>query len=93
MNVKDEEDWNVLYYVVKGGNLKLYKKVENFFRNCVCLCEIICDERIVLYIVCINKSVKICKYICSEKLYEGIINSKGEFKDWMVVYYVVVEIK
>lgn len=55
---KDDEDWNMLYYVVKGGNLVVFKKIEMFFNEC--LCEIICDERIVLYIVCINNRVEIC---------------------------------
>lgn len=57
---KDDEDWNVLYYVVKGGNLNVFKEVEKIFKRCICLCELICDERIVLYIVCINKSIEIC---------------------------------
>lgn len=55
---KDDEDWNMLYYVVKGGNLVVFKIIEMFFNEC--LCEIICDERIVLYIVCINNRVEIC---------------------------------
>lgn len=90
---KDEKDWNALHYAAKGGNLKLYKKVEIFFRNRARLCEITRDERTVLHIACINKSVKICKYICSEKSYEGIINSKGGFKDWTAAHYVAVDIK
>lgn len=90
---KDDEDWNALHYAAKGGNLKLYKKVEIFFRNRARLCEITRDERTVLHIACINKSVKICKYICSEKSYEGILNSKGGFKDWTAAHYVAVEIK
>lgn len=49
---KDDEDWNMLYYVVKGGNLGVFQEIERFFKGC--LCEIISDERIVLYIVCIN---------------------------------------
>lgn len=93
VNAKDEGDWNALHYAAKGGNLKLYKKVEIFFKNRARLCEITRDERTVLHIACINKSVKICKYICSEKSYEGIINSKGEFKDWTAAHYVAVEIK
>lgn len=93
VNAKDEEDWNALHYAAKGGNLKLYKKVENFFRNRARLCEITRDERTVLHIACINKSVEICKYICSEKSYEGIINSKAESKDWTAAHYVAVEIK
>lgn len=56
----DYYNWNVLYYVVKGGNLKVYKKVERYFRKYVCFDEIICEKEIVLYIVCINKSIKIC---------------------------------
>lgn len=90
---KDEEDWNALHYAAKGGNLKLYKKVENFFKKRTHLCEITRDERTVLHIACINKSIEICKYICNEKSYEGIINSKGEFKDWTAAHYVAVEIK
>lgn len=90
---KDKEEWNALHYAAKGGDLKLYKKVEIFFRNRARLCEITRDERTVLHIACINKRVKICKYICSEKSYEGIINSKGGFKDWTAAHYVAVEIK
>lgn len=90
---KDEKDWNALHYAAKGGNLKLYKKVEIFYRKRARLCEITRDERTVLHIACINKSVKICKYICSEKSYEGIINSKGGFKDWTAAHYVAVDIK
>lgn len=56
----DDENWNVLYYVVKGGNFKVYKIVEKFYENSVCFSEIICDEKIVLYIVCINKRIEIC---------------------------------
>lgn len=73
--------------------MKLYKKVENFFKKRTHLCEITRDERTVLHIACINKSIEICKYICNEKSYEGIINSKGEFKDWTAAHYVAVEIK
>lgn len=90
---KDEEDWNALHYAAKGGNLKLYKILENFFRKLARLCEITRDERTVLHIACTDKSIEICKYICNEKSYEGIINSKGEFKDWTAAHYVAVEIK
>lgn len=69
----DVEGWNVLYYVVKGGNLYLYMKLEKVLKRG--LCVIMNDGKMVLYIVCINNWVEICRYICSEKLYKGIINS------------------
>lgn len=90
---EDDEDWNVLYYVVKSGNVKVYKEVEKFFKESKCLCKIICDKKIVLYIVCIYNSIDICYYICNEIVYYGIINSKVEFKGWIVVYFVVVKFK
>lgn len=88
---KDEEDWNALHYAAKGGNLKLYKTVENFYRKRARLCERTRDERTVLHIACINKRINICQHICNEKSYQGIINSKGEFKEWTAAHYVAVE--
>lgn len=32
----DDDNWNVLYYVVKGGNLKVYKEIESYFKKYVC---------------------------------------------------------
>lgn len=87
----DEEEWNVLYYVVKGGNFSIFKEIEKEFIDS--FCGEIFDGKIVLYIVCINNSVDICYYICELKLYENVINKKIKIRGWMVVYYVVVEIK
>lgn len=92
VNAKDEEDWNALHYAAKGGNLKLYKKVENFFRNRARLCEITRDERTVLHIACINKSTEICQHICNDDLYEYIIKVKCTLNDWTAAHYVAVEI-
>lgn len=69
----DVEGWNVLYYVVKGGNLYLYMELEKVLKSCLCI--IMNDGKMVLYIVCINNWVEICRYICSGKLYKCIINS------------------
>lgn len=74
----DDEEWNVLYYVVKGGNLKFYKIIEKFLFGS--LCVLMFDRKIVLYIVSINNSVNICYYICRDEkdninLYKGIINN------------------
>lgn len=69
----DVEGWNVLYYVVKGGNLYLYMELEKVLKRS--LCVKMNDGKMVLYIVCINNWVEICRYICSGKLYKSIINS------------------
>lgn len=90
---KDDEGWNALHYAAKGGNLKVYKEVEVCFKNRSLLCEITRDERTVLHIACINNSTKICQYICNEKAYKGIINSKGEYNDWTAAHYVAVKFK
>lgn len=93
---EDENGWNVFYYVVKGGNLDVLKEIDKVMDNDIFLdnfCKEIDDGKIVLYICCIYKYVKICEYICKKlKLDRNLINKKMK-KLWMVVYYVVVEIK
>lgn len=69
----DVEGWNVLYYVVKGGNLCIFKEIEKKLKKSLSI--IMNDGKIVLYIVCINNWVEICEYICSKELYRYIINS------------------
>lgn len=86
---KDDEDWNTLHYAAKGGNLVVFKKIETFFNER--LCETTRDERTVLHIACINNRVEICQYICNQKQYKNIINSRGEFRDWTAAHYVAVE--
>lgn len=88
---KDDEDWNTLHYAAKGGNLVVFKKIETFFNGR--LCETTRDERTVLHIACINNRVEICQYICNQKQYKSIINSRGEFRDWTAAHYVAVEEK
>lgn len=90
---KDDEDWNALHYAAKGGNLRVFKEVESYFKSRKRLCELTRDERTVLHIACINNSTEICKYICNDKEYEGIIDSRGEFKNWTAAHYVAIEIK
>lgn len=90
---KDDEDWNALHYAAKGGNLNVFKEVEKIFKRRTRLCELTRDERTVLHIACINKSIEICQYICNEKSYQRILYSKGEFKDWTAAHYVAIEVK
>lgn len=49
------------------------------------------DERTVLHIACIKNRVEICQYICNQKQYKSIINSRGEFRDWAAAHYVAIE--
>lgn len=88
----DDNNWNALHYAAKGGNLKVYKQVESVFKIYARLCELTCDKRTVLHIACVNKSTKICQYICNNDLYQNIINAKCGFKEWTAAHYVALEI-
>lgn len=89
----DHYNWNALHYAAKGGNLKVYKKVERYFRKYARLDEITREKETVLHIACINKSTKICQYICNNNLYQGIIKVKCKLNDWTAAHYVAVEIE
>lgn len=57
---KDKLGWNVLYFVVKGGELKILEcllKIEGMEID-----SKIDDGKILLYIVCIYKKIEICKF-------------------------------
>lgn len=54
---KDDFGRNVLYFVVKGGNLLILKYLNEKGLDFKFL---IFDKRIILYIVCIYKNVDIC---------------------------------
>lgn len=90
---KDDDDWYALHYAAKGGNLKVYKEVEKLFKESTCLCKTTRDKKTVLHIACIYNSTDVCRYICSEIAYQGIINSKAEFKRWTAAHFVAVELK
>lgn len=87
----DAEGWNALHYAAKGGNLHLYMKLEKVLKRG--LCATTNDGKTVLHIACINNRVEICRHICSEKSYKGIINSQIKIKRWTAAHYVAVEIK
>lgn len=90
--------WNVLYFVVKGGNLKILEyflnlKVEGMDIGCK-----INDGKILLYIVCIYKIIEICKFVIDrflkdENLEEDFFNVIIINNGLIVVYYLVVEKK
>lgn len=89
VNEKDDAGWNALHYAAKGGNLEVFREIENCFGGD--LCETTRDERTVLHIACINNRTAICKYICNKKSYKSIINSTGERRGWTAAHYVAVE--
>lgn len=88
----DEEQWNALHYAAKGGNKRLFKKIEEAFEDNVC--KETKDGKTVLHIACINNRLSICEYICSQlQLYGRIINKKTNNRGWTAAHYVAVEIK
>lgn len=69
-NYVDNFGWNVLYYVVKGGDLIILKKFMKYGMDIGCL---IIDGKIILYIVCINKYLEICEYVV-KYFYKNFLN-------------------
>lgn len=88
-NDVDDFCWNVLYYVVKGGNLKILKI---FIKEGMVVGCLIKDGKIILYIVCIYKYLVICKYVV-KNFFMGFLNVKIISNGLLVVYYLVVEKK
>lgn len=88
----DDEEWNALHYAAKGGNLDLFKKMEEPLRESKFATTD--NGKTVLHIACINNQVKICRYICSpDSEYHKIINKPTKLKKWTAAHYVAVEIK
>lgn len=69
--LEDDLGWNVLYFVVKGGNLDILKELYIIYKIFIgCLIK---DRKIILYIVCIYKYFNICRYVV-ECFYEIFLN-------------------
>lgn len=88
----DDEEWNALHYAAKGGNLDLFKKMEETLRESKF--ATIDNGKTVLHIACINNQVKIGRYICiPDSEYHKMINKPTKLKKWTAAHSVAVEIK
>ena len=92
----DDEGWNAIHYAAKGGNLKLFKMIEETFKSSDPL-EVFRKETFyketVLHICCIHKNVEICRYLCNRLKSDPEIVNKPSTNLWTAAHYVAVEIK
>ena len=93
---KDDEGWNALHYAAKGGNLKVFKMIEESLKSSDPLenfrKETFYNET-VLHICCIHKNVKICRYICNKLKSAPEIVNKPSTNLWTAAHYAAVEIQ
>lgn len=85
----DDFGWNVIYYVVKGGDLIILKEFIEKGMDIGCL---MIDGKIILYIVCIYKYLEICEYVV-KNFFIYFLNVQINNNGLIVVYYLVVEKK
>ena len=92
----DDEGWNAFHYAAKGGNLMVFKMIEEALKSSDPL-EVLCEETFyqetVLHICCIHKNVEICRYICNKLKSAPEIVNKPSTNLWTAAHYVAVEIK
>ena len=92
----EKEGWNALHSAAKGGNLEVFKMIEECLKSADPL-EILYKEthfkETVLHICCIHKNVDICKYICNKLKSKSHKLNKPSTNRWTAVHYVAVEIK
>nr|XP_022296876.1 receptor-interacting serine/threonine-protein kinase 4-like isoform X2 [Crassostrea virginica] len=92
----DDEGWNALHYAAKGGNLKVFKMIEDSLKSSNPL-ETLCTETFyyetVLHICCIHKNVDICSYICNKLKSAPHKLNKVSTNNWTAAHYVAVEIQ
>ncbi|XP_022302949.2 uncharacterized protein LOC111110649 isoform X2 [Crassostrea virginica] len=93
---RDDEGWNALHSAAKGGNLKVFKMIEEALKSSDPL-EFLCKETVnsktVLHICCIHKNVEICRYICNKLSSVPQKLNKVTTGLWTAAHYVAVEIK
>ncbi|XP_078339594.1 uncharacterized protein LOC111107388 [Crassostrea virginica] len=93
---RDDEGWNALHSAAKGGNLKVFKMIEEALKSSDPL-EVLREEtdyqEIVLHICCIHKNVEICRYLCNKLKSAPEIVNKVSTNLWTAAHYVAVEIK
>ncbi|XP_078339593.1 uncharacterized protein LOC111107389 [Crassostrea virginica] len=93
---KDDEGWNALHYAAKGGNLKVFKMIEETLKSSDPLEHFLEEtdyQETVLHICCIHKNVDICRYICNKLKLEPELVNKPSTNKWTAAHYVAVEIK
>nr|XP_022300197.1 uncharacterized protein LOC111108529 [Crassostrea virginica] len=92
----DDEGWNALHSAAKGGNLKVFKIIDEAFKSSDPM-EVFRKETFyqetVLHICCIHKNVDICRYICNKLKSEPEIVNKVSTNLWTAAHYAAVEIK
>nr|XP_022300024.1 uncharacterized protein LOC111108435 isoform X1 [Crassostrea virginica]XP_022300025.1 uncharacterized protein LOC111108435 isoform X2 [Crassostrea virginica] len=92
----DDEGWNALHSAAKGGNLKVFKRIEEALKSEHPL-DVFRKETFyfetVLHICCIHKNVDICRYICNKLKSAPEIVNKVSTNRWTAAHYVAVEIK
>ena len=92
----DDEGWNALHSAAKGGNLKVFKMIEEALKSSDPL-EFLCKEtfnsKTVLHICCIHKNVEICRYICNKLKSVPQKLNKVTTGLWTAAHYVAVEIQ
>ena len=92
----DDEGWHALHYAAKGGNLMVFKMIEETLKSSDTL-EVYRKETFyfetVLHICCIHKNVEICRYLCNRLKSDPEIVNKPSTNLWTAAHYVAVEIK
>nr|XP_022299685.1 serine/threonine-protein phosphatase 6 regulatory ankyrin repeat subunit C-like isoform X2 [Crassostrea virginica] len=92
----DDEGWNAFHHAAKGGNLKVFKMIEEALKSSDPL-DVLLQETFyfetVLHICCIHKNVEICRYICSKLKSAPEMVNKPSTNLWTAAHYVAVEIK
>ena len=92
----DDEGWNVLHSAAKGGNLKVFKMIEEALKSSDPLTffgKTTSSYETVLHICCIHKNVDICKYICNKIKSAPHLLKKVTTNNWTAAHYVAVEIQ
>lgn len=85
----DKNGYILLYCVVVGGFLNIFKVIINVGDE-IKVYEMMYDGLIVLYIVCKNKNLFLCRFLMFENDFKKFFLYKKLNKGWNVVYYVVV---
>ena len=93
---RDDEGWIAFHSAAKGGNLKVFKMIEEalkFSEPLECFRKETLSLETVLHICCIHKNVEICRYICNKLKSTPDFFEKVTTNNWTAAHYVAVEIK
>lgn len=78
----DQNGWNVMHFAAKGGNLRIFQKLQSENLN---VCSKTRDKMTVFHIAPQNGNYDLCKYILDNTEFEDILKARSVLGKTLVI--------